>query len=311
MQALKRKFAGMFRKTEHRWMPGPKEHINAQKYALNALRKPEVTHSFNTLQNINHARIRTLYNLWAGPGGPKNLSPAAKNGLWSMINIRSASDFRRHAYRAITWLRRSVNGRPYALLVEVGKTYGELRGKKWSMKSSLWLGGPLMRSFRRAPAMVIPIVYGFVHPDFVKAALRQGIADFVHIDDTVYSGIQKAGIVTNFRGVVQKLRTRVSVRLFIAAAYTSLEGRRAVLEASTASSLKQLKVSFFASDILTRRELNNAVKQELIAKDVRHNSAPLSTIMPHKVPNTVSFGPSSFGMLLETMMPQPPYKRIV
>ena len=117
-------------------------------------------------------------------------------------------------------------------------------------------------------------------------------------------------IIYEFKKVVHALRPRVPVNLFIGAAYTSIQGQNVVRDAANRPSKDTFtRTQFFASHTLTRSQFTNAVQQELKAKNVDFTTAPLSTIMPHKVPNHVSFAPGRFGTLLEAMMPQPPYKR--
>lgn len=300
MQGLKRTFKKVFFPSSWGRRRGSnrieEDVLPAQRFAVQALVSGKLLQSFNTLKNINKTRIRTLFDFWAGPGSRKNLSPAAQDAVWSLINIRSAADFKMHVYRAITWLRRKVGNRPYAVLVEVDG-FGP-----YKLKSSLWLAAPLIRSFKRPPAMVIPVMYGGLDAGLVRQAMALDIADFVHIDDTVYSGQQKGGLVKNFRAIIPQ---RSPVRLYIAAAYTSRAGEDFVRARIGTSR----SVEYFASHVLTRREIQDpSIIGELRAKRVNLYKAPLSTIMPHKIPNGLSFAPANFGAVLDMSMPSPPYK---
>lgn len=290
------------------------DHVNAQQYANRALKNKQLLNSFDTLKNIRENRIRSQFNMWTNGESRHVLTPATRDALWSLIDVRSAADFRDHAGRAMAWLRNSVGDRPYALLVEIGADFGnfrpDTRRQFTKMKSSLWLAAPLVRVFGRPPAVVLPLLNGRVHPVLLKKALFQkNVKEFVHIDDTVYSGSQKADIVANFKAAIRGLRPRFPVSLYIGAAYSSPMGEEKVLNAAGANS-KNVQVHFYKSHTLTRRELETHINQELRNKGINLRTAPLSTIMPHKVPNMISFAPREFGELLERIVKDPPYKQL-
>lgn len=271
----------------------------AVKFLNSVLRSREMLNAYDALPNINRPAINTAFRAWAT--GQK-LSADAQKTLHALLNVRSADEFFRFTRDGMAWIAREIGTRPYALIAEVAS--GNTLHNSLKAKSSAWLAAPLVRFLGRPPAAIIPFHDGgWLAGDLVRTAVAQGILDFVHVDDAIYSGSQKA-ILVNEMGA---LRIRDVPRLYIAAAYATQKGL-AKVRARVATVAKWVHVALHASGTMNEPTAPPNILPELIGKG--HTVGPTMSILPFKVPNEVSFGPSSLGAALGRAVPPPVYKRI-
>jgi hypothetical protein len=286
------------------------EYHDAVKFVKSAMNSKRLLNTFDTLKNMNKSVIRSAVERWAMHGRP--LSQRTYSEVEAALDVRTATQLKIGVRSCAKYLAAVIGGRPYALVVEVGS---EFLGRH-SVKSSLWLATPLIRELAKLgmdpPSMVIP--YPLKHGIFktlVQDIVSKGIRDICHIDDALYSGQQKAGLVTDIERSLAPLGfTRQVVRVWIVAPFSTAEGRTRALQGSRKAYglLRRTfrnpvsRVNVFAPFILKTPAFTRTALLELRRRGNKLNGKPMS-IMPHKMPDGFSFYPHSLGTVLETVLP--------
>ena len=195
------------------------------------------------------------------------LDAATTRRIRNAINVRSTADFKAGIRRCTEWLGGKVRGRPYALLVESGRT----------TKSSMWLG-VLVVDAAGPPVAILTYDGQRIHGD------PAGARCLVHLNDAIYSGAQMAGMIDRLAQREFDLYVTKKLTVYFAAAYgtssAALRLRTAMNE--NAAALTKKSSVFFA------KTLPETPLYDIFDEDV--NVRPSISIMPHKVPNSVSFG---------------------
>jgi hypothetical protein len=275
----------------------------AIEFARRVIRNARMMNAFNRMPNMNRAAINKAFHTWATA---VQLSPAARNALHQALNVRSKDEFLRHIIESIEWITKHLGDRPYALIVEVNE-----KNSTFTAKSSAWLGGPTVRAIGRQPSAVIPFYRGQrVAARPVAAALDRGIRDFVHVDDAMYSGLQKETLVDEMYALLKKARVSERPTLWIAVAYTTPAATALVKRAASRAS-KVMDVVLVAPGTIRNPAENlppNVVTE--VSTRTKQTVGPSMTVLPFKVPNSVSFGPEGLATQLELAVQKPVYKRI-
>jgi hypothetical protein len=310
-------------------------------FITKALKNRSLLTAYNAMENFNRASVSKTFHAWATNTG---LSMAARNALFKALNVQTKQQFVKHMTRVSRWIGKSIGRRPYALVVEVGyvdfdNSTGSGREVAVFAKSSVWLGGPLVRALGRMPDAIIPVYdghmldygrfYDLSHIAVIRA-ITKGIRDFVHVDDALYSGAQKAQLVSQFithvadvkktfEGKNRPMHGTHIPRLFVAAAYSTrtamtaikrdiaTAATRAVRRGGSSNNNKKpgARVSLYASSKIPKPTFSNAVEAELAQKEL--SAGPTMTTMPFKVPNALSFGPKGLGNALSQARGRPLY----
>ena len=309
----------------------------AANFIARVMRNRRMLNAYNSMPEMNRALINSSFHTWANE---HNLSPKARNELHMALNVRTRAEFMGYMKTIIDWVRDKVGDRPYALIAEITNTdlingytltNAEITNGKlprFVAKSSAWLAGPVVRELPRKPDLLIPF-YGDSKLSYLlmEKALKSGIRDFVHIDDAMYSGQQKATLITKMQQVFlmstfehpeTKLSGRMKPRLWLAVAFATQQSKNLIADTSQASrnllgyqisALDIFNIKLLAPGTIHAPKLaSNTVKEEL--RDKRHVVGPTMTLLPFKVPNTVSFGPPSLSNALSKTVKKPVYKRI-
>ena len=261
-----------------------------------ALKHQPFQDSYYTLKNLNTAAIHKGFDVWARA---MKLSHAAAETYRAQIHIRKAQEFRGGVQQGVLWLAHKLHTlstrrrfKPYAMLVEVDKT-------AHTAKSSAWLAGPVIQGLGvygvPPPTVLIPVVGRKIQSlRYLREALRLGVTTFVHVDDAIYSGEQKHGMLAGLLSMLRQEKAPPS-RMYLATAYATTDGLAHVEKATVPL---VLDVSVFA-----------ALKIPIRTAPVNGNGGPTMTILPHIVPDVKSFGPELLGNKLRSIAPQPPYKK--
>jgi hypothetical protein len=265
-----------------------------------ALRNPALRRSFNSLGNVKRSTVYRTFNTWAKK---RRMTAFTREALRKQLDIRRAGEFKRAITRCIAWLAKRLTTK-YAMIVEITRT---------TAKSSTWLAGPviegLMTRYRiQGPSVIIPFVDGtYVSARGLKDALDAGITTFVHVDDAIYSGSQKGIMVRQLRAAVNKTSVK-KARVLLAVPYTTDIGRQYIRRLAG----PPLRLEFYAPYTIATRSLPWVSRVELLLRGDKNISAggPAMTVLPHKMPNSVSFGPSSLSYMLQARIPKPVYKKI-
>jgi hypothetical protein len=263
-----------------------------------ALRDPKFQRSFHALKNVRPRAIYSAFDSWAKR---RDMTGYTREALKQQMDIRRADEFK-HAVGLCTHWLVNHNLQRYAMIIEITQT---------TAKSSTWLAGPVITGLQKlgvpGPTVIIPFVDGrYLSVKAVKEAIDTGITTFVHVDDAVYSGSQKGIMVRQLTSALRAAHVK-RARALIAVPYTTDLGRRYVSRLAA----RPLKLHFYAPHIIKTRTLPWVSRVELMLrgnKNIR-SGGPAMTILPHKMPNSVSFGPASLSYALQTRIPQPVYKK--
>ena len=265
-----------------------------------ALASQELHNSYYQDRGMDKARIDSVFNEWALS---KNLTESQKAAYKQQLNVREAREFRDGVHQCIIWLAHKLhNSRQnlYAMLVE---------GETSTIKSSAWLAQPVIKTLGMygipPPAVIIPVRLGEIKSlEYIRHARRFGITNYIHVDDAMYSGHQNEEIAISLRKKLAATAGGTGVppqtsHLYMATAYSTDVAYRRVNKQTS----PELDVHVFASFKIPERKwfLNTGRVNE---------GGPTSTILPHKIPDDVSFGPASLSNLLNSRMPEPAYRRI-
>lgn len=304
----------------------------AEQFVHRIMKNARMLNTFETLQNVPLNKVYSAFDAWASQ--QKRLSQRTLRSLRSALDVRTVAEFKQGLASCVGWVARKLrymsehrlNGRnatlngnknwrfvpPYAMIVEVDPKVA---------KSSAWLAGPVVRELAKTykippPAVIVPFLRGstlsFSH---VKRAIDEGIRTFVHVDDAVYSGLQKSLMVANLESSLRILQNmgyaEPAVALLIAVPYSTFPGRKYILSASNrmyrgGSAESLVNTSVYAAHALHPPRLPWLAKLEL--GKGRKLPWPTMTLLPFKVPNRASFGPASLGNALTTALPRPVYK---
>ena len=258
--------------------------------------------------NMDPASVHKMVNEWAAS---KKYSAYSKQALRRQVNVRSAAEFRNGISQCVAWLAICLRNTPrYALLVEISH----------APKSSTWLAGPVVAELEAMgipkPEAVIPCTEGGVHAgSALQHAVDTGITAFVHVDDAIYSGSQKTFILETLQWHLSRYVPPMKpVDVYVAAAYSTRLGRDRVLRQwkQRVRGQKLLRVHFFAARDLQKRSMPLRSKLELVMQGRARNltGGPTMTILSHKVPNAMSFGPASLSKYLTNRLNKPVYKGV-
>ena len=268
-----------------------------------AFKNPAFQKSFYDLKNLDTREVLGAFDRWADV---RRLPRRTRRNLRDAIDVRRAAEFRDAVAKCAAWIARQRPA-PYAMILEVAQS--------GAAKSSLWLAGPAVRALMEAgippPAAVVPFVDGAaLSVVSVRRALQQGVRTFVHVDDALYSGTQKGIMVRQLSETLDF--DKVSARLLLAVAYVTDLGARHVRQQRG----PRLRLKMYAPHVLRVRRLPWVSRVELMLRgdrDVRRNIAkggPTSSLLAHKVPDSLSFGPATLSYHLQAVLPKPVYKTI-
>ena len=275
--------------------PPPRSKLNAIRVGKiqKAIHSPEFKRSYYTLKNVKKENVYKAFDHWASS---IDLPQATKNALRQQLNVRGSEEFKNAISKCIQWLADHKLKR-YSLIVEID---GHVA------KSSTWLAGPVIEGLKKrkipGPFNIIPFYKGSkVSGSMVEKAVAAGVKTFVHVDDAIYSGSQKGILIKQLSNIVRNLKIGNYARLLIGAAYTTEVGKRYI-----ESLVKPpLRLEFFAPHMIQSR---SPVSTSNKHKNIIKSGGPTMTILSHKVPNAISFGPGPLSMALENALPRPVYK---
>ena len=279
----------------------------AHKSIKRAIAHKEFRQSYHAQKNVDPALVYRAFDTWAAS---KKLSRFTRHALRSQIDVRSASEFRAGISKGVDWLAQHLRHHPrYAMIVEIAPK---------TAKSSTWLAGPVIAELRAKglpkPTILIP---SWLPDKLVDTALSLGVTAFVHVDDAIYSGAQKASMLGALQAKLAHARVPRPVDVYIAAAYSTGLGTQRVLHEwekfVDKGQRKLLRVHVFAPHEIKKRAMPLASRLEFAARGRLQNAfrgGPTMTVLSHKVPNTVSFGPGSLSDHLVKHIQKPVYKRI-
>lgn len=275
--------------------------------------------AYNEMSDMNADAIDTGFQEWAAS---TRLGQRSRRAVRRALNVKSAPDFLKHMALVIAALNEhiaSLRGEPYAMLVEVSSQYAAdwyvygraphpKKHRSFAPKSSAWLAGPVINRLTRRPAMLIPVYQhttgGVLAEGLVHEARRQGIRHFVHVDDAIYSGLQKSELVALMCETVEKKKMMTGPpTLWIGAAYATATGLRAIRRAACQH---MMKIHVYAAGTIAAPTLPWLARAELLLK--RQRVGPTMTVLPYKVPNAASFGPALLSNALAERAPDPVYK---
>ena len=269
-----------------------------RKLIKKALENPAFLQSFYSLKNVKEGSVYGTFDAWAKR---RKMSKYTRDALKGQLDIRRADEFKAAISKCITWLTHR-RLKKYSMIVEISPA---------TAKSSTWLAGPVIAGLKshkiHAPYSIIPFTSGrLLSPSAVKEALDAGITTFVHVDDAIYSGSQK-GILVRQLTTILRTRQIKHARLLIGVAYTTDLGRRYISRLTKAP----LKLEFFAAHTIRTRKLPWVSRVELMLRGDKNISVggPAMTVLPHKMPNSVSFGPASLSKNLQSHIQKPVYKK--
>lgn len=257
--------------------------------------------SFRALKNLDAGKVRGGAMQFAKNAGLSSRQTAL---LVDAINVRTAADFRGAIAKAVAHLKAKVRGRPYALLIESSSA--------GSVKSSVWLAPQVVRALGPPTGIVNYDTwakkFGYkpvsgpsntladrtVDKRGLIAAASDGAKCVVHLNDAVYTGKQLADLM---KQAYDEMLWATGRRLappppfFVAAAY----GRAGIAEYFSRTideHLGQMPATdvYFAKTIPSRHDVVKLVTPDMTRVSPNFNPASMFTILPHKVPNHVSFG---------------------
>jgi hypothetical protein len=249
--------------------------------------------SYHSLKNIKKNNVRSVFDTWAQK---LELPRETKNALFKQLDVRGSAEFKNAISSCIQWLANHKLNK-YAMIVEMS---GE------ELKSSTWLAPPVIEGLKKlgipGPSIIIPCNQRRLNQKAVKQALDDGIKTFIHVDDAVYSGWQKADMVEDLADTVKHLYYN-GVRFLLAVAYSTKIGMKEIKSREKHS--LQLEI-FSPITIPSRMRSFPSLSKKM--SDIIKNGGPTMTILPHKVPNHASFGPKSLSSNLAARLPKPVYK---
>ena len=195
----------------------------------------------------------------------------------------TAADFKRAVAEGVAWLRKTVApGTRYALNVEAGDP--DPRGTEW-------LASQVVRALGK------PVRFD------AKSAIEHGARTVVFFDDAVYSGSQMYHELGDLRRYAARRGLR-GLRVVVCVAYATSRGMEVIEDAAN-----DLRTAGHAVDVFAARPLRQAanVLSPAALGEIQGAYgflAPTLTIMPHKIPDEMSFGfgndePTSLGRHLE------------
>lgn len=303
----------------------------ALQYLHNTIfRNRSLQNAYNLMHNVNRASINAGFHEWATRAG---ISQRARAAVHRALNVRTKKDFMEKMGAVFAKLNAEpfvLRNEPYAMLVELESPYAATLythkrvapGRPYfAPKSSAWLAGVAMHRLRNRPAVLIPIYHGgnngvpTLAEGLVHEAVAQGIRHFVHIDDAMYSGVQKSEIVGLMNECLYPLQTEArgpKPLLWIGAAYATPRSKLAVLQEwkrhvrAVVRKNPPVRLTLYAPGTINPPSLPLLVRAELWRKYQR--PGPTMTVLPYKVPNSVSFGPAALSVALSNTVAKPAYK---
>ena len=255
--------------------------------------------SFRALKNLDAGKVRAGARQFAKNAGLTNRETAL---LVEAINVRTAADFKEAIAIAVAHLKAKVRGRPYALLVESRSRGG---GGGGGVKSSEWLAFQVVKVLGPPTGIVLYDInsdkLGYKSTSGPSntwanrtsdrkglfAAVLDGAKCVVHLNDAIYSGTQLATLIDRYdRDAYIQMDGGPFNRgppLFIAAGFGTAYAK---------AKHEGLANVYFAKTIASRPDVVNIVAPNMRDSHFYRNLNParLLTILPHKVPNSVSFG---------------------
>lgn len=309
----------------------------ALQYLHNTIfRNRSLQNAYDKMQNVNRASVNAGFHEWATSAG---ISQRARTAMHKALNVRTRKDFMENmgaVFAKLNYEPFMLRNEPYAMLVELDSPYAaSLYTRKraapgppqFAPKSSAWLAGVAMHRLRSRPAVLIPVYHGsnnngvpVLAEGLVHEAIAHGIRHFVHIDDAMYSGLQKSEIVGLMNECLYTLQTQkvrqtprqTPLLLWIGAAYATPGSRRAVLHEwkryvrAVVRKNPPVRLTLYAPGTILPPRLPLLVRAELWRKHQR--PGPTMTVLPYKVPNSVSFGPAALSVALSNTVAKPAYK---
>lgn len=263
-----------------------------------ALRDPKFQRSFHALKNIRPSAIYSTFDSWAKR---RKMTGYTRASLKQQMNIRRADEFKHAVMKCTHWLA-NHNLQRYAMIIEITQT---------TAKSSTWLAGPVITGLQKlgipGPTVIIPFADGrYLSVKAVKESIDAGITTFIHVDDAVYSGSQKGIMVRQLTSALRAAHVK-RARMLIAVPYTTDLGRQYVSRLIG----RPLKLEFYAPHTIRTRKLPWVSRVELMLRGDKNiqSGGPAMTVLPHKMPNYVSFGPATLSYALQAQIPKPVYKK--
>lgn len=220
------------------------------------------------------------------------IPPARVQKMVDAIDFKTAAEFKRAVAKATDWLKKEVHGKPYILYVEGGDVY---------TKSSDWLAHKVIEKLGMPWGR---IVWGNISEAErqLRAAYAHGVTTVVHLDDAWYTGTQKKDqidtLLMTWRRVLNTHRnapSTVHAKILVAAAYgphhvpklQEIQGTHAIffhVPGNSTARKDTFEVKFFAAAEIPEPPRNLAVLGNVNFGRRKY------TVMPHKLPNGLSFG---------------------
>lgn len=264
--------------------------------------------SFDGLRNLNLAKVRQGIDLF---GQQEGLLPQNVEAVKRALEYVSVAEFKQALQLCLAELARRVGTQRYALVIEHNLN---------SAKSSAWLAGQVVAALGR-PAGYVTDEAGSIVRSLLRAKRRgKPIGYVVHVDDAMYSGLQKASILQRLAYYLDDLPPAEKKELgrfdvLVGAALTTPQALKAVRQGALQLRRHRIGVRVFAPRRLkhVRSTLPAATRKRLAAK--YRSLAPTLALLPHKVPDYVSFGFGGLDEFLAKHLGSPaaawkaPYKR--
>lgn len=286
-------------------------------------RNKRVAKTFNNLQNGDHTAVRRLTHEWAlSIGLHKDLA----DELASKLDIKTAAEFQKNIQVVVDTISKRLSPlTPFAIISEAGipnpiYNHYPVGKRPVKMKSSAWLSAVVERTLEKkglVPAAYIPFKRGetLARRPFFQA-LDSNIRTFVHVDDAIYSGAQKGLLVSDMSILLgeyaRKFNHLLDVTLEMGAAFSTHRGHQHVLQELQSFSLDKyytMKCNFVVGGWIMLPKFSKRLIYALKLARVRYDENKPFTILPHKVPDEVSFSPGLLSNYISHTR-TPAYKEI-
>jgi hypothetical protein len=287
------------------------------------LRNGTLARSYNSIHNVNKSYFKTAFDAWASQS---KISPRTARALYDAIQVKSKMDFSTAVddiVRALGSQSFMKKRKKFAMIVDLDTAPGN--AALFTPGSSLLLAGAVIRGLQRMPDVVVTVRDGsVVNKRQFQRAMREGIRNFVYVDDAAFTGEQKSHVVRELQSMFVEYATSEkfmsSFNLWLSIAFATPRARARIAKSVTirwhddailSEFLKETRLNFTGL-ILHRHvaqelgpvRLPAAARIELWHRLRKENrrSGPSMTILAHKVPNRWSFG-AGLARALESSMP--------
>jgi hypothetical protein len=288
-----------------------------------ALRNGTLARSYNSIHNVNKSYFKTAFDAWASQS---KISPRTAHALYDAIQVKSKIDFSNAVDDIVRTLGSQnfmTKRKKFAMIVDLDSMGGKTL---FTPGSSLRFAGAVIRGLQRMPDVVVPVHDGInVSNGQFQRAMKEGIRNFVYVDDAAFTGEQKSHVVRKLQSMFvnyvtsEKFKSSFNLWLSIAFATPRASARIAksvnlhredtailneLLNGNQRMNFKGLALRPYVVQVLGPVRLPAAARIELWHRLRKENrgSRPSMTILAHKLPNTWSFG-VGLAKALESSMP--------